>query len=74
MKINTRFDPPPIPMRDFDWHATEDDYEPGAPIGYGPTEKSAIAAIMGLIAERDASEADKCVQIDYLPPTAPEKP
>lgn len=44
MKIITRYDPPPIPPREFDWTAVDDDtYEPGCPIGYGATEAEAIA-------------------------------
>lgn len=34
---------PPIPIRDFDWSATLDGYEPGEPIGWGRTEAEAIA-------------------------------
>jgi hypothetical protein len=33
---------PPIPVRDFDWSAMDVGYEPGDPIGYGPTEQEAI--------------------------------
>ena len=48
MKILTEFIFPPIPLRQFDWSATYDDYD-GAPdsgnrgeIGYGRTEQEAI--------------------------------
>lgn len=41
-KIITRYDPPPIPPRQFDWTAVTDDYEGGCPIGYGRTEQEAI--------------------------------
>lgn len=37
------YDPPPIPIRSFDWRATEPGYEPGAPIGWGSTREEAIA-------------------------------
>jgi len=37
---------PPIPDRRFDWSATVDGYEPGCPIGYGPTEADAIADLV----------------------------
>lgn len=42
VKIYTRCNPPPIPTQAFDWSATADGYEPGSPIGYGPTEQDAI--------------------------------
>lgn len=32
----------PIPLRQFDWEAVMDNYEPGCPIGYGRTEQEAI--------------------------------
>ena len=38
----TTFDPPPIPLRQFDWKATRDGYEPGDPIGYGKTEEQSL--------------------------------
>jgi len=34
---------PPIPIRDFDWCAHFDSYEPGHPQGYGKTREEAIA-------------------------------
>lgn len=40
--ITTEFVYPPIPARRFDWRATDDNYEPGMPIGYGATEQEAI--------------------------------
>ena len=43
MTIITEYDPPPIPIRLFDWSAIDDDtYEPGCPIGWGATEQEAI--------------------------------
>jgi hypothetical protein len=42
-KVNTSHVHPPIPVRDFDWSATFDGYEPGGPIGWGRTEEEAIA-------------------------------
>ena len=53
MKIITEFVYPPIPLRDFDWSAVTDNYEPGCPIGYGRTEEAAIADLM---AEIEATE------------------
>ena len=49
--IVTRYDPPPIPMRFFDWSATEDDYEPGRPIGYGVTEQDAVTHLLDQLQE-----------------------
>ena len=48
MKIRTEFVHPPIPLRDSDWSAVDDDtYDgPGSPIGWGPTEAAAIADLM----------------------------
>ena len=43
MKIVTHHVYPPIPMRQFDWSAVTDDYEPEHPIGWGSTEAEAIA-------------------------------
>lgn len=44
--IRTEFVYPPIPIRDFDWSAVRDNYEPGCPIGYGRTEEAAIADLI----------------------------
>jgi len=38
----TYFVNPPIPVRQFDWSAVEEGYEPADPIGYGETEQEAI--------------------------------
>ena len=45
-RITTSYDPKPIPVRDFDWIATDDNYEPGCPIGYGKTETEAVADLL----------------------------
>lgn len=37
-----RHEPPPIPDRNFDWHATRDGYEPGDPVGSGRNETEAL--------------------------------
>jgi hypothetical protein len=43
MKIRTYYDPPPIPVRGFDWIAIDDNtYEADSPIGLGATEQEAI--------------------------------
>lgn len=47
MKIRTEFVYPPIPIRQFDWSAVDDDtYEPGCPIGTGATELEAVKDLM----------------------------
>lgn len=54
MKIVTRYDPPPIPVRDFDWYAIDDEtYDgQGSAIGYGKTEKAAIKDLLEEIEQR----------------------
>jgi hypothetical protein len=52
MTIIARYDPPPIPPRQFDWSAVTDNYEPGCPIGYGRTRREAIADLLERIEER----------------------
>lgn len=42
-KIITKFDPPPIPSRKFDWSAVYEDDLGESATGYGKTEKEAIA-------------------------------
>ena len=43
MNIQTKYDPPPIPLRASDWSAWDDaTYEPGCAIGWGSTEAEAI--------------------------------
>jgi len=49
--IRTTYICPPVPTRAFDWQATDDDYEPGDPIGYGPTEQAAIEDLKQQIEE-----------------------
>lgn len=56
MKIVTEYWPKPIPIRQFDWSATTDNYD-GAPdshcpIGYGPTEAAAIADLNEQLEDR----------------------
>ena len=45
-KIITRHEYPPIPIRDYDWSAVRQDYEPGDPIGHGKTEQDAIEDLL----------------------------
>lgn len=46
VKIVTAYDPPPIPMRNCDWSAVTDNYEPGHPIGWGRTEAEATSDLL----------------------------
>lgn len=41
-RIRTSYWPKPIPIRSFDWSATEWEYDIGRPIGTGATEQEAI--------------------------------
>ena len=45
--IRVSYDPPPIPLRSFDWRACRDSYDLGSPCGYGPTREAAIADLLG---------------------------
>jgi hypothetical protein len=56
MKIRTSFDYPPLPIRDYDWSAIDEDTYDGAEdsktrhnIGYGATEAEAIADLMEIL-------------------------
>lgn len=54
MKIKTEFINPPIPIRNMDWSAVDDDTysgDPGEPVGYGKTEQEAIDDLLQMIAE-----------------------
>lgn len=42
MNVRTEFINPPIPIRDYDWSATFQSYEPGDFIGYGATVGIAV--------------------------------
>jgi hypothetical protein len=57
-KISAEFVYPPIPLRQFDWSAVDDNTYDGAPdsgnrhqIGYGRTEDEAIVDLLVLLAE-----------------------
>jgi hypothetical protein len=53
MKIKTHYDPKPIPMRQFDWNAVDDDtYDYDGPVGWGYTEKEAIGDLIEQLAEQ----------------------
>jgi len=44
--IHLRFVQPPIPMRDFDWSAIREGWEPGGLIGQGRTPVVALADLL----------------------------
>jgi hypothetical protein len=48
----TRYAPPSIPVRFFDWTAVEEGYEPGRPIGHGATEEDAITHLLDQLEDR----------------------
>jgi hypothetical protein len=62
MRIRTNFDYPPIPVRDCDWSAVDDDtydfdcdqdgFFSTCPVGRGATEEEAIADLLEQIEER----------------------
>jgi hypothetical protein len=51
MKITITHVFPPIPTRAFDYSAVTDNYEPGSPIGFGPTPDEARADLLDQLAE-----------------------
>lgn len=46
MKIIVRKDPPPLDTRDYDWRAVAYPYQHGDRIGWGRTQKRAIADLL----------------------------
>jgi hypothetical protein len=52
-KIRTKYWAKPIPTRQCDWSAVTDNYEPGHPIGYGPTESEAVEDLRSQLEDRD---------------------
>jgi hypothetical protein len=56
MKIRFAYDPKPIPPRQFDWSAIDEDYEPGSPIGYGLTKQEALDDLLEQIKGPDAED------------------
>ncbi len=54
MNILTEYVPKPIPLRQFDWEAWDDDtYDgPPCPVGTGASEEEAIADLKTQIEER----------------------
>lgn len=51
MKYVTTHEFPPIPDRRWDWSAVTNDYEPGGPVGMGPTEIDALRDLLEQIEE-----------------------
>lgn len=51
--IRISFEHPPIPDRSFDYSATRSNYEPGEPIGRGPTPIAALADLLEQEMERE---------------------
>lgn len=67
MKITTHYVYPPIPLRQFDWMAIDDDTYDGAEdsrtrsqIGYGRTEAEAVADLCEQLEICPTCYADKC--------------
>lgn len=56
MRIVTNFDFPPIPIRNFDWSAIDDEtYDGrGCPVGRGATESEAVADLVEHLANDGA--------------------
>jgi hypothetical protein len=46
MKVLVRKDPPPLDTRDYDWRAVAYPYTQGDRIGWGRTQKRAIANLL----------------------------
>ena len=58
MKIQTTYDPKPIPLRQFDWYAIDSSTYDGAPdsttrhqIGFGRTEAEAVQNLLEILNE-----------------------
>ena len=59
LRIRTHNEFPPIPIREFDWSAIDDDTYDGAedshcPIGRGATEQEAIDDLVAMLEETNA--------------------
>ncbi len=50
MNIKVEYDPKPIPLRQYDWEAWDNDDE-NTPIGYGLTAKEAVEDLLQKIEE-----------------------
>jgi len=65
MKITTSNINPPVPSRDYDWSAIDSDTYDGAKdssnrhqVGYGRTEREAIANLMEILADAEDCDPD----------------
>jgi len=50
-RVRISYDPPPIPVRDFDYYATLDGYDGGDPIGHGKSRDEALTELMIAVEE-----------------------
>jgi|TARA_R110000787_G_scaffold101592_3_gene207140 hypothetical protein len=59
MVIETKYDPPPVPLRFWDWTATKEGYSgdpyEDEPCGWGPTEAIAIEDLKQQLLEEEES-------------------
>lgn len=71
MNIRTTYVYPPIPIRQFDWSAIDDDtYDgEGCPIGTGATEREAVMDLYEQVYQ-DADVEDLQAEFDRLAPKA----
>jgi len=58
MKIRTHNEYPPIPIRQFDWSAVDDEtYDgPGCPIGWGSTSSGAVEDLLDQVCRDRGNE------------------
>ena len=59
--VFTSFERKPGPTDRFDWSAVTSNYEPGAPIGYGRTEREAIDALLDQLDDADVAATEKAL-------------
>ena len=59
LMVVTQYIYPPIPIRTMDWQAVTDNYEPGEPIGHGPTEADAVMDLFIQIADREDDDEER---------------
>jgi hypothetical protein len=59
LKIRVAFVYPPIPQRTFDWSAALDGYEPGDPLGCGPTKWEAVRDLIDQMEDREDDAMDE---------------
>ena len=65
MNIKTFFDPPPIPSREYDWMAYDDNtYEPGGVFGAGPTKEAAIANLLENLEDDQLGQEDELIRLE----------